>query len=273
MLSLEIIGYLSIFLMGLTLGLIGAGGSILTVPILVYLFALSPTLATAYSLALVGATALAGGLKHLMHGNFDREAFLVFGLPSILSVYLSRRFLLPAIPPDLGSIAGLEVTRDGLIMLVFSFLMLAAASLMIRGRRSGSKNETKENLNDSARPRHLIAALEGSIVGAVTGLVGAGGGFLIVPVMIWLLKLPIRIAVATSLLVIAAKSLIGFAGDLQIGQPIDWTFLLQLFALSLLGILTGSRYSQKIPTAHLQKGFGYFILIAGILILGKEFSA
>lgn len=268
MLTLEIIGYLSIFLMGMTLGIIGAGGSILTVPILVYLFAISPTLATAYSLALVGATALAGGLKHLIHGTFDREAFLIFGIPSIVSVYLSRRFLLPAIPENLGTLAGIEVTRDGLIMLLFSTLMLAAAALMIRGKKN-----TEATDQNTAKPRHLIAAVEGLVVGAITGMVGAGGGFLIVPVMIWLLKLPIRVAVATSLLVIAAKSLIGFIGDLQGPQVIDWGFLLGLFALSSTGILVGSRFSKKIPTAYLQRGFGWFILIAGILIIGKEFSS
>ena len=267
MLSLEFIGYLSIFVMGLSLGILGAGGSILTVPILVYLFAISPTLATAYSLVLVGSTALAGGIRHILHGSFDREAFLVFGLPSVVSVYLSRRWLLPAIPEHLGSLGNYDFTRDGLIMLIFSALMLAASILMIRGRKA---EETA--LQDTKKPRRLVAAGEGLIVGAITGLVGAGGGFLIVPVMILLLKLPIRIAVSTSLLVIAMKSLIGFIGDLQGAQVIDWTFLFSLLVLSSAGILVGVKLGKKIPTTQLQRGFGWFILVTGILIIARELS-
>ena len=265
--SLEIIGYLSIFVMGMTLGVIGAGGSILTVPILVYLFAISPTLATAYSLVLVGSTALTGGLKHIIQGNFDREALLVFGLPSVIGVYLSRRFFLPLIPENLGHVAEYEITRDGLIMLIFSGLMLSAALLMIRGRKTEESTATK-----SKKPHHFIAGCEGIVVGGITGMVGAGGGFLIVPVMTWLLMLPIRTAIATSLLIIAAKSLVGFIGDLQGSQLIDWRFLLSLLILSSLGILVGVQLGKKIPTTKLQQGFGWFVLVTGILIVGKELS-
>ena len=267
MLTLELIGYLAIFVMGVTLGVIGAGGSILTVPILVYLFSISPTLATAYSLVLVGSTALTGGIRHILHGSFDREAFLVFGLPSVVSVYVSRRFLLPAIPESLGTIGGVEVTRDGLIMIVFSSLMLVAAVLMIRGRR-----EANPAMPGASKPHRMIAACEGLVVGGITGIVGAGGGFLIVPVMMWGLKLPIRVAVSTSLLVIAAKSLIGFIGDLQGTQIIDWTFLLGLLILSSFGILTGVQLGKKIPTTHLQRGFGWFVLATGILIIIRELN-
>ncbi len=267
MLSLEFIGYLSIFLMGMTLGVIGAGGSILTVPILVYLFAISPTLATAYSLVLVGSTALAGGIRHIIQGSYDREAFFLFGMPSVVGVYLSRRFLLPSIPQKLGSLLGYEITRDGLIMLIFSGLMLSAALLMIRGKKP-EKSPTEK----AQQPNRLIAAGEGLIVGGITGMVGAGGGFLIVPVMTWLLKLPIRTAIATSLLVIAAKSLIGFIGDLQGSQVIEWKFLFGLLALSSAGILIGVQLGKKIPTTKLQRGFGWFVLLTGILIIGKELA-
>lgn len=265
--ELELFGYFAIFVMGMTLGVIGAGGSILTVPILVYLFSIEPTLATAYSLVLVGSTALTGGIRHLLRGSYDREALLIFGLPSVLSVYLARRFLMPAIPETLGSIGDFQVTRDGLIMIAFSTLMLAAAALMIRGQKV-----TRPSTQNSSKPHRLIAASEGLVVGGITGMVGAGGGFLIVPVMVWLLKLPMRLAVATSLLVIAAKSLLGFIGDLQGSQAIDWTFLLGLLILSSAGILVGLQLGKKIPTTYLQRGFGWFVLVTGILIITRELT-
>ena len=264
----ELCGYFAILLMGFTLGLIGAGGSILTVPILVYLFGLSPTLATAYSLVLVGSTAAAGGVRHALRGDFDREAFLTFGLPSIVSVYLARRYVLPSIPQSLGTLGSYEVTRDGLIMLIFSAFMLGAALLMIRGG-AAREGEDDEPRSFGLRLR-VIAGLEGLVVGGVTGLVGAGGGFLIVPALVWLLKIPIRRAVSTSLLIIAAKSLIGFIGDLQGSRVIDWPFLLGLLLLSSGGILIGLKVGKKIPAAHLQRGFGWFVLITGVLIIGKE---
>ncbi|YCM44690.1 sulfite exporter TauE/SafE family protein [Verrucomicrobiaceae bacterium 227] len=267
MLGLDLPGYLAIFVMGVTLGVIGAGGSILTVPILVYLFAVEPTLATAYSLVLVGATAATGGVKCLMREGIDREAFLVFGLPSVLSVYLVRRFLLPAIPDQLGSVGGFEITRDGLIMLVFAVLMLAAAFMMIFGRVQEVAAAREPTLS-----RRILAGLEGIVVGGITGLVGAGGGFLIVPVMIWLLNLPVRVAVSTSLLVIAVKSLIGFLGDLQGSQVIDWRFLAGLLVLSSIGVLVGVGVGRKISSNHLKRGFGWFVLVIGVIIITQELS-
>ncbi len=264
---IELVGYAAIFLMGLTLGVIGAGGSILTIPILVYLFGISPTFATAYSLVLVGATAATGGVRHAIRGNFDLEAFLTFGLPSILSVYLVRRYALPSIPQNIGSLGSYEITRDGLIMLVFSIFMLAAAFLMIRGRKR--EGEALASREPGIKIR-MLALSEGLVVGGITGVVGAGGGFLIVPALVWLMKLPIRRAVSTSLLIIAAKSLIGFIGDLQGSQVIDWPFLCGLLFLSTGGILIGLKLGKKIPAAHLQKGFGWFVLVTGVMIIGRE---
>jgi hypothetical protein len=265
---MEILGYFAIFLMGVTLGINGAGGSILTVPILVYLFAIDPTTATAYSLVLVGATAAIGGSRNAFRGKVNFEAFLTFGLPSILSVYLTRRFLLPAVPAEIGSLGSFELTRDGIIMLVFSTLMLSAAVVMIRGK--SPKPRSHETNAASLTPLRVMAAVEGLVVGVITGFVGAGGGFLIVPVMIWLLAIPIHEAIATSLVIIAAKSLIGFLGDLQHTRAIDWSLLFSLLLLSSVGILIGQHYRGKIPARNLQQGFGWFILITGLVIIFRE---
>lgn len=268
--TMELLGYFAIFLMGMTLGINGAGGSILTVPILVYLFAINPTSATAYSLVLVGSTAAIGGGRNALRGKISFEAFLTFGLPSILSVYLTRRFLLSAVPEDIGTIANYQLTRDGIIMLVFSSLMLATAFLMIRGK--SPKPRSQEAIASGLSPLRIIAALEGMAVGVITGFVGAGGGFLIVPVMIWLLAIPIHEAIATSLVIIAAKSLIGFLGDLQNAQVIDWALLGSLLVLSSVGILIGQHYRGRIPARHLQQGFGFFVLVTGVLIILREMT-
>ena len=254
--------------MGITLGVIGAGGSILTVPILAYLFGVNPTLATAYSLALVGATAATGGLRHFLRGDVDVEAVLTFGLPSMIGVYLARRYGLPMVPEVVGTMGSFQVTRDLLIMLVFAVFMLAAAMFMIRGR-AGSSEKPRRKLTTGGV---VLAGCEGLVVGGITGLVGAGGGFLIVPALVWLLGLPIKRAVTTSLTIIAIKSLIGFTGDLQGPQQIDWRFLLSLFGLSAVGILMGIRVGQNLQARHLQRGFGWFVLVTGVFVIARELS-
>ena len=266
----EVIGYVAVFLMGVTLGVIGAGGSILTLPILVYLFGVDVTLATAYSLVLVGATAATAASRHVVRGELDYEALLTFGLPSVLGVYLSRRYLLPAVPEVVGSLGPLELTRDLLVMLIFAGFMLAAAFLMIRGRPAGGDDRRERRLTVG---RVGLAALEGLVVGAITGFVGAGGGFLIVPALVWLLGLSIRKAVTTSLAVIAVKSLLGFLGDLQVSRSVDWLFLLGLLALSALGILVGMRAGRRLDPHHLQLGFGWFVLATALFVLARELLA
>ncbi len=268
---MEFLGYPAIFLMGVTLGMIGAGGSILTVPILVYLFRIDATLATAYSLVLVGATAATGAIRYTLKGHFDREAFLTFGLSSVVGVYLARRYLLPAMPETFGSGGEWEFTRDALLMVVFSGVMLSAAVVMIRGK---AKEEGEKVEDSKPRPPLLVRRIagvgEGLVVGGITGMVGAGGGFLIVPALVCLLKVSLKRAVATSLLIIAAKSLLGFVGDLQASREVDWPFVLSLLLLSSLGILVGGKLGGKIPQHRLQRGFGYFVLVAGLLVLGAE---
>ncbi len=262
---LEIIGYIAAIGMGLSLGLIGGGGSILTVPILVYLFHIDPVLATAYSLFIVGATSLFGSFSHIKLGNIHWRTAFVFGIPSIISVFLTRMYLVPAIPNPIFTVAGHEVSKATGLLVLFAVIMLAASYSMIRKQKKAAEADI-----DEVKYNYPLILAEGAIVGVVTGLVGAGGGFLIIPALVLLAKLPMKKAVGTSLMIIAAKSLIGFMGDLRGDDVIDWKFMLIFTAIAVVGIFTGSYLSSKISNDKLKPVFGWFVLVMGIYILLKE---
>lgn len=261
---MEIIGYLASILIGISLGLIGGGGSILTVPVLVYLFHVEPVLATAYSLFIVGSSSLVGAWPKYKQGFVNLKTAIIFGIPSIIAVFATRKFLLPAIPPELGTISGFEITKSLLMMLLFAILMVAASFSMIRSKSSNV--DVKEEAQQFNYPMIL---LEGALVGVLTGLVGAGGGFLIIPALVMLSKLPMKQAVGTSLLIIAAKSLIGFTGDLG-KSTIDWTLLMSVTALAIIGIFVGDKLSKHIDGNKLKTGFGWFILVMGLYIITQQ---
>jgi uncharacterized membrane protein YfcA len=266
MFPLETIGYLASICIGISLGLIGGGGSILTVPVLVYLFKVNPVLATAYSLFIVGLSSLVGAFPKYKAGMIDLKTALIFGIPSIFSVFITRKILVPAIPEQLFSIGHFEFTKALAIMLLFGVLMMAAAVSMIRDHKSDTQ--------ETQQPRQFnypLILLEGIVVGVLTGLVGAGGGFLIIPALVLLSKLPMKQAVGTSLLIIAAKSLIGFTGDVMAStNQMDWFFLCSITALAVLGIYIGNLIAKKVDGAVLKKGFGWFVLAMGIYIIVKE---
>ena len=257
-----ILGYIGALLVGLTLGLLGGGGSILTVPILVYLLGTNPVLATAYSLFVVGTTSLVGAIRNMANGMVDMKIAVVFAIPAFLAVYLTRRFLVPAIPDEIFTVGNFILTKDLGIMLFFAVIMLAASYSMIKGRKE-EQTEKRKKLNIP------LIILEGFIVGVLTGIVGAGGGFLIIPALVLFANLPMKRAVATSLLIIAAKSLIGFLGDVQ-NLEMDWIFLLTFTTLSIIGIFIGIYLNKFINGKSLKKGFGWFVLVMGIYIIIKE---
>lgn len=259
-----IIGYAAAVVIGISLGLIGGGGSILTVPVLVYILGIDPVLATAYSLFVVGSTSLVGSFTYMRKQLVDYKTALVFAIPSFIAVFLTRKFIVPALPDPLFELGATEITKSIGIMVFFALIMLAASYSMIKG--NGQKSDEKETKVQFNIP---LIAVEGVVVGLITGVVGAGGGFLIIPALVLLAKLPMKMAVGTSLLIIAAKSLIGFLGDVS-NQAMDWNMLLIFTGLSIVGIFIGSSLSKKINERALKVGFGWFVLIMGIYIIGKE---
>ena len=255
-------GFAATILAGATMGLIGGGGSILTVPILVYLLEIPPVLATGYSLFVVGLSALVGSVNYFKLGLVNLKAGTIFAVPAFVGVFLARKFLVPALPVEIFNLGNLVVGRDLIVMGVFATVMILASVSMIRG---GSESEQENELQFN----YPLIALEGLIVGAVTGFVGAGGGFLIIPALVVFAKLPMKQAVGTSLMIIAVKSLFGFLGDLG-NQSIDWGFLALFCLLSIIGIYLGTYLSRFVSSAKLKPGFGWFVLIMGLFILAKE---
>lgn len=259
---MEIIGYLASVLIGISLGLIGGGGSILTVPVLVYLFAIEPAQATSYSLFVVGSTSLIGAFKNYRQNQLSFKTAILFGLSSIITVFISRKFIIPLIPTTLVNIGGFALTKSVLTMVLFALLMLIAAYFMISRKNNAI-------VLSSGKTPVLKLSLYGFGVGLVTGFLGAGGGFILIPALVFLLGLPMKKAIGTSLLIIALNSLFGFLGD--IGQvDFDWSFLFKITALAVVGIIAGTALSSKIQGEQLKKAFGWFVMVMGVFILVKE---
>jgi len=260
----QFLGYVIALIIGIVLGLVGGGGAIITVPVLVYLLSLNPVVATAYSLFVVGISSLVGAIQNIRKGLVDFRTAIVFAIPAFIAVYIARKFIVPAIPEELFAIGDFLVTKNIGIMVFFAIIMLLAALSMIR-----SKPKNGVNADEKVQYNYQMIVTEGLVVGLLTGIVGAGGGFLIIPALVLLAKLPMKKAVATSLLIIAIKSLIGFIGDIET-MDIDWAFLLSFTALSVIGIFIGIWLNRFIDDEKLKKYFGYFVLLMGIFIIFKE---
>lgn len=265
--NMEILAFVFAAAIGISLGLIGAGGSILTVPVLVYLAHVEPVLATGYSLFVVGSTAFVGAIQNAAKKLVDFKTAFLFGIPSILAVYATRAWIMPAIPMQFD-LLGMSLTKGTGLLILFAGLMVATSISMIRSSR-----RTKELAEIDAQPHthHFgLVLLEGVGVGMLTGLVGAGGGFLIIPALVLLAGLEMKMAVGTSLFIIAMKSLIGFTGDLQVGTAIDWPFLLGFTGSSIVGIFIGSWLVRYVHGARLKTAFGWFVLVMGIYMILRE---
>lgn len=261
--SMEIAGYFSSIFIGLSLGLIGGGGSILTVPVLVYLFSIDAVLATAYSLFVVGTTSAIGSISYFRKGLITLRTAMVFGIPSIAAVFFTRRYVVPAIPHEVFSIGNFSVTRSILLMVLFAVLMIVASYSMIRQRKLAGPED------ENAEPNYLQVFIQGLMVGFVTGLVGAGGGFLIIPVLVNGLKMPIKKAIGTSLVIIALNSLFGFFTSFG-NSLVDWAFLLRVTLIAMAGVFIGTTISSRIDGKKLKPAFGWFVLVMGVYIIIKE---
>lgn len=258
-----IIGYFLAVVVGITLGLIGSGGSILSVPVLVYIMGIEPILATAYSLFVVGTTALVGGFQKALQKLVDFRKVLLFGIPTIVAVFLTRKFIVPNIPNVVFSTSSFTLNKSVLIMIVFAIVMILASIRMIK--------PLKERIIDNEEELNYFSIFfQGLFIGLVAGFVGAGGGFLIIPALLFLAKTPMKMAVGTSLFIIATQSLIGFIGDIRPNQIIDWNVVLTFTGCSIVGVFIGNFLSKKFSGERLKTGFGWFVLAMGIYILTKE---
>ncbi len=266
--AFELLGFIGAFLVGLILGLIGSGGSILSVPILVYLFGINPITATAYSLFIVGTTSLIGSIKNIRYKLINYSSTLLFSFSAVITVYLTRKYLIHLIPQTIINSGAIFLSKDQLIMLLFSLLMLVAGFLMIKRT---PKTIVGLKQTKTIAPNKLLIFAEGSLIGFLTGLIGAGGGFIIIPILVILSDLRMKVAIATSLAIISLKSLIGFLGDVQ-NLEIDWVFLLTFTLISVIGIFIGQLFSQKVADNKLKMVFGLFVILIGLLILLIEFT-
>jgi uncharacterized membrane protein YfcA len=263
---MELIGYLLAAFVGISLGLIGGGGSILTVPLLVYIMNVNPVLATSYSLFIVGTTSMVGAIDNYRKGFVSIKTALLFGLSSITTVFITRKLIMPRIPAVLISGPHFQLTQSMATMILFAILMMLASTAMIR-KRENPANSIKA---DSQHGKHVAKLMiYGVVIGLSTGFLGAGGGFLLIPALVLLLKMPMKKAVGTSLLIIALNSLIGFAGD--IGHfKMDWNFLTMITLIAVAGIFIGGLLAKRIEGEKLKMAFGWFVLAMGICILAKE---
>ncbi len=258
------VGYGASVLIGLSLGLIGGGGSIITIPVLVYLFNIEPILATAYSLFIVGTTSVAGTIRSIFLKTVDYKTALLFSIPSTLAVYLTRHFLLPHIPENIATIGDFTLTKNIALMLFFSAIMVLAAIRMIKDKQQ------KVNMITRSPKKLVLIILQSLLVGIVTGIIGAGGGFLIIPALVLLVGLPMKRAIGTSLNVIAINSLFGFIGDMHLIEKIDFPFVVMLSSLAVLGVLLGMYLSTFIDGKNLKSGFGWFALVLGMFTMITE---
>lgn len=263
--TFQLIGYAGAFAIGLVMGTTGSGGSAMAVPIFNYLFLMDMHSTTAHSLFVVGMSASAGVLLNLRKHRLDWQLSFLFAIPMAITVYLVRRFLLPSIPDVLFHLPTYEltITRDLTIMVLFGVLMAIAAILTIKDGKA------KIPVQQEIKKHPLPVLFFGMLIGVITGITGTGGGFLIVPVLVVFLRLPIKKAIAISLMIIALKSFMGFIGDVG-SVEIDWILLLSFTAISLTGMTIGIQSSHLIAEKNLKKGFGYVVLGISLLVLCKE---
>jgi uncharacterized membrane protein YfcA len=260
---MELIGYLLSIFIGVVLGLLGGGGSILSIPILVYLFQIDVVLASAYTLFIVGITSFIGAIPKYKQHLVSVKAGLLFGVPSVLSIFATRKWLIPSIPEIVLQTDHFILSKRLFLLGIFAILMVLAAIFMISGRKQVDDHEHA--------PRTILAIFEGIVIGFLTGLVGAGGGFLIIPALMLLTGLPFKTAVGTSLFVIALNSLSGFLGDV-FNYEINWRFLFLITSLATLGIFIGNNLTHRIDAGTLRKTFGWFVLAVGLGIFFREIT-
>jgi uncharacterized membrane protein YfcA len=253
-----IIGHFLAVCIGLSLGLIGGGGSILAVPILVYVMGLGAKTAIAMSLGIVGTVSLIGVIPHWLQGNVNGQVAAIFAPTAMLGAYLGTQM------------AEFPFITETIQLICFAIVMLLASMIMIRQGRQKLKNQhllkEKQSFPHKKQHNRFLILLEGLGVGILTGFVGVGGGFAIIPALVLLGGLPMKEAIGTSLIIITFNSVTGFLGYLS-QVNFDWMLMMSFTIAASLGTLTGAYLTRFIDAKNLQKGFGYFVLAVGIFVL------
>ncbi|HYV53574.1 MAG TPA: sulfite exporter TauE/SafE family protein [Chitinophagaceae bacterium] len=249
---------------GLSLGLIGAGGSILTIPVFVYILKKDPVSSSVYSMFVVGISSMAGSIQSIFNKLVDFKAVLTFGIPSVIGVFIARKTIFPVIPDELFSIGSFILSKNMFLMLCLSALMFLAARRMLKPAIK------KDQVGKEDKQVKISLLLRGLLVGMVTGLLGIGGGFLIVPALYLLVNLPVKKAIGTALLIITINSLFSFLNSYA-SMEIEWLLLIKFSMGAVLGIIIGTKLSRKIPGNYLKKTFGWVILSMSFYIVCKEF--
>jgi uncharacterized membrane protein YfcA len=244
---MNLLALLGAALIGLSLGLTGAGGSIITLPVLVYLAGLPPKEAVGLSLFVVGAAALVGALQRFRSGEIHLKAGLMFALTGMV-----------------GAAGGAQLTplvSGRVLMLIFAILMLVVAINMLVG------NQVKDEPTAECRPVRCLLA--GLAVGVLTGFIGVGGGFLLMPALVKFARLPLRMATGTSLAVISFNSAAGFVGHFGEAPP-RWTLALTFAGIAAAGVLLGSSFAKRLPVARLRQGFAFMVILTGSFVLWQS---
>lgn len=264
--SLEIIGYFLSIIIGLSVGLLGGGGAILAVPMLVYFFNVDAEIATGYSLVIVAiSSVLSIWQKRGIDGNFSLKIFLQFGLPSILMIYITKAIFVPQIPNLLIFSPKIILTKNMFLMMVFSVILLLSSISML--------GKSKENeLNATPTKEHSIfnIMLSGAFVGFLTGIIGVGGAFVIVPALIFFFSMETKEAIKNSLAIVIANSIVGFYGFSRAAYKIDWMLLVYISAVALIGVVIGSKLNKKMSGSNLKTIFGWMNLILSLILILKE---
>lgn len=260
----QLAGFTGALLTGLILGLLGGGGALLSIPVLVYLFHLDASVATGYSLFLVAVTASIGAVQNIRKKMVDYQAVLYYGIPSVISVYCMRRFVMPNLPDVILNIGNYAVGKNHFILFILSIVMFGAGYKMFTAKDSPQENEVPHP------NQYIKLMLLAMMIGSFLGLVGAGGGFLMIPALVYFANLPMKRAVSTSLVLVAVNSFIGFLGDVHSNQNMDWKFLMLFSAFSVVGVFVGFYLQSKIDGQRLKKYFGGFMMLMAVFIVMKE---
>lgn len=264
------LGYLAGLVVGILLGMLGGGGSLL-LPAMLYLFHLDLKLATAYTTILVGVTAMFGAVPRLRRNLIDVPTVIALGIPVSVGMLLVRLWLFDVVPKTLFTVGSIAVTKKMFVLTIFVGLLLLSFASMMGLFRKKLQSKTELRAKNSVA-YYVLMIVCGLLIGILPGFAGAGGGVLIVPLLVILFGLPMKTVVGSSLTIIAMKSFVGFFGGdaIRLGSEIDYWFLLRFVLLMIAGVIIGSAWSRKIDAAKLRQIFAWFLLGLAIFIVVYE---